>query len=1146
MVPLDGHAVLAGDDRDGDGTAALMLCSRCHTKNREGRRFCGECGLSFVSTCPSCGFLNEGGEKFCGGCGRSLMATASPVEPRFSSPKMYTPGHLAEKILTSKSALEGERKQVTVLFADLKGSMELLADRDPEEARKILDPVLERMMEAVHHYEGTVNQVMGDGVMALFGAPLAQEDHAVRACYAALRMQESVKRYGEEVRRTEGVLIQIRVGLNSGDVVVRSIGSDLRMDYTAVGQTTHLAARMEQVATPGSILLAPETFALAEGFVQTAPLGPIGVKGLPSPINVFELTGASPFHSRLQAAAARGLTRFVGRDTEIGLLRQALDLAGGGHGQVVAVVGEPGVGKSRLVWEFTHSHGTRAWRVLEAAAVSYGKITTYFPVVALLKNYFQIEPRDGERRIREKLTGKLLSVDRALEPVLPVLCSVLDVPVDDPGWAKLEPSERRRQTLDGLKRLFLRESQIQPLLLVFEDLHWIDSETQALLNSLVESVPTGRLLLLVTYRPEYTHTWGSKTYYQQLRVDVLPVGTAEELLDALIGQDAGLSALKDMLIRRTEANPFFIEEAVRALAEIQLLVGERGAYRLAGPTPSLTLPTTAQAILAARIDRLAPQDKRLLQAAAVVGKDVPFVLLQAIAEEPENQLRAGLAQLQTAEFLYEAQLFPELEYTFKHALTHEVAYRGLLHDRRRALHAKVVKAIEALYRDRRDEQIERLAHHALRAEMWEPALNYSRQAGAKAAARSALADARSWFEQALTILPRLHESPSTLELGFDIRQELRPMLVQLGDVRQARDRLSEAADLAERLNDNRRRGHAWALLANSHVLLGELDEAYECGIRAVTIARAMGDPEIRVLANTYLAQAQYYRGEYGHAAELASENITAQSSVQADASFAHLIPLMVNDRFWLVVSLAQLGRFAAAAEYESDALRLAGLTSQPYAVGMSHGGSATLSLLKGEWTRARSVIEAGLPLVRKASIGLMLPEGLALLAWALAQLGQTGDALDRARESERLVEGLVAKGLIGYLGWTYHCLGRAWLLVGNSSEALRLGKRSVEFSRGRRGYAAHALHLLGDIAVHPERFSTEGGEAHYREALALAEPRNMRPLVAHCHAGLGRLYLRAGREQDAQEHLVTATTMYREMDMRFWLETTETEMGKLR
>src|SRR2546428_638208 len=442
MVPLDGHAVLAGDDRDGDGTAALMLCSRCHTKNREGRRFCGECGLSFVSTCPSCGFLNEGGEKFCGGCGRSLMATASPVEPRFSSPKMYTPGHLAEKILTSKSALEGERKQVTVLFADLKGSMELLADRDPEEARKILDPVLERMMEAVHHYEGTVNQVMGDGVMALFGAPLAQEDHAVRACYAALRMQESVKRYGEEVRRTEGVLIQIGVGLNSGDVVVRSIGSDLRMDYTAVGQTTHLAARMEQVATPGSILLAPETFALAEGFVQTAPLGPIGVKGLPSPINVFELTGASPFHSRLQAAAARGLTRFVGRDTEIGLLRQALDLAGGGHGQVVAVVGEPGVGKSRLVWEFTHSHGTRAWRVLEAAAVSYGKITTYFPVVWLLKNYFQIEPRDGERRIREKLTGKLLSVDRALEPVLPVLCSVLDVPVDDPGWAKLEPSER--------------------------------------------------------------------------------------------------------------------------------------------------------------------------------------------------------------------------------------------------------------------------------------------------------------------------------------------------------------------------------------------------------------------------------------------------------------------------------------------------------------------------------------------------------------------------------------------------------------------------------------------------------------------------------------------------------------------------------
>jgi class 3 adenylate cyclase len=619
----------------------------------------------------------EAGSRFCDSCGAALAAAQPPpAVSRFAAPESYTPKHLAEKILTSKGSLEGERKQVTVLFADLKGSMELLADRDPEEARKLLDPVIEHMMEAVHRYEGTVNQVMGDGIMALFGAPLAHEDHAVRACYAALRMQESVKRYAEDVFRRHGVPVEIRVGLNSGEVVVRAIGSDLHMDYTAVGQTTHLAARMEQMARPGTILLAPDTLALAEGFVQVMSRGPVPVKGLAAPIEIFELAGASPVRSRLQAAASRGLTRFVGRDAEIELLRQALGRAGEGHGQVVAVVGEPGVGKSRLVWEFTHSHRSQGWLVLETASVSYGKATTYFPVIELLRSYFGIEPRDDDRKMREKVTGKLLSLDRALEPTLSVFLSLLDVPVGDAEWTKLDPSQRRRHTLDALKRLLLRESQVQPVLLVVEDLHWIDSETQAWLDLLVESLPTVRLLLLVNYRPEYGHVWGSKTYYQQVRLDPLPLASAEELLDGLLGTGPGLGDLRRLLIDRTQGNPFFLEESVRALVETRALTGERGSYRLAGPVHSLQLPATAQAILAARIDRLAPGDKRLLQAAAVVGKDVPFPLLEAIAEEPKERLREGLARLQAAEFLYEARLFPDLEYTFKHALTHEVAYGG--------------------------------------------------------------------------------------------------------------------------------------------------------------------------------------------------------------------------------------------------------------------------------------------------------------------------------------------------------------------------------------------------------------------------------------------------------------------------------------
>jgi class 3 adenylate cyclase/tetratricopeptide (TPR) repeat protein len=823
-----------------------MKSPRCQHENRSGAKFCEECATPLARTCSNCGSQLSATAKFCPECAHPVAGATSP-EARFASPQSYTPKHLAEKILTSKAALEGERKQVTVLFADLKGSMELLADRDPEEARKILDPVLERMIEAVHRYEGTVNQVMGDGIMALFGAPLAHEDHAVRACYAALGMQESVGRYAEDVFRRHGAPVEIRMGLNSGEVVVRAIGSDLHMDYTAVGQTTHLAARMEQMARPGTILLAPETLALAEGFIQVTSRGPVPVKGLAAPIEIFELTGASPVRSRLHAAAARGLTRFVGRDAEIELLRQALGRAGEGHGQVVAIVGEPGVGKSRLVWEFTHSHCSQGWLVLETASVSYGKATTYLPVIEVLRSYFEIQPRDDSRKMREKVTRKLLSLDRALEPTLPAFLSLLDVPVEDLEWTKLDPSQRKRQTLDALKRLLVRESQEQPVLLVVEDLHWIDSETQAWLDLLVESVPTARLLLLVNYRSDYRHAWGGKTYYQQVRLDALPMASAEELLVALLGTGPDLKDLRRLLIDRTQGNPFFLEESVRTLVETGILAGAPGSYRLMKAPQSLEIPATAHAILAARIDRLEPDDKRLLQSASVIGKDVPLILLEAIAGSPPDELRQRLARLQAAEFLYEAQIFPEVEYTFKHALTHEVTYGAMLQGRRLELHGRIVAAIETFYGARLDEHVERLAHHAVRSELGERAVRYLRQAGLKAAARSALRDALSFFEQALGVLEALPESPSRLEQAFDIRLELRPAISNLGEVRPTLERLREAQTLAERLNDDRRQGWVSAFMTNTHSLLGELEEALATGTRALEIAGCLGEQRLRLL-----------------------------------------------------------------------------------------------------------------------------------------------------------------------------------------------------------------------------------------------------------------------------------------------------------
>jgi class 3 adenylate cyclase/tetratricopeptide (TPR) repeat protein len=1121
-----------------------MKCPRCQQENRPGAKFCEECAAPLARACVNCGAQLSATAKFCSECAHPAGRTAPPAPQRFGAPETYIPKHLAERIINSKAALEGERKQVTVLFADLKGSMELLADRDPEEARKILDPVLTLMMDAVHRYEGTVNQVMGDGIMALFGAPLAHEDHAVRACYAALRMQDVVRRCSDDLRRTQGVEVQIRVGLNSGEVVVRSVGSDLRMDYTAVGQTTHLAARMEQLAPPGTVRLTAETMRLAEGYVEVRSRGPIPVKGVPAPIDIFELTGVGQARTRLQAATLRGLTRFVGRDAEVEHLRRVLTQAGAGRGQVVAIVGEAGVGKSRLTYEFTHSHRVQDWLILEASSVSYGKATSYLPVIDLLKGYFKIGDRDNHREMRDKVMGRVLGLDRAFEPLLPPLLPLFDVPVEDATWQTLDAPQRRQRTLDAVKRLLLRESQVQPLLVVFEDLHWIDGETQALLDSLVDSLGSARLLLLVNYRPEYQHGWVSKTAYSQMRLDALGAESAGELLEALLGDDPGLGPLKQLLVKR--GNPFFLEETVRTLVETKALDGSRGRYRLTQPLQALQVPPTVQTILAARIDRLAAEDKRLLQAASVVGKDVPFALLQAIAELQDEALRGGLDRLRAAEFLYETGLFPDLEYAFKHALTHEVTYGSLLQDRRRILHARIVDAIETLHRDRLSDQVERLAHHAARGELREKAMQYLRQAGVKARARSALADARAWFEQAIRVLDALPESPSTLNAGLETRLELRSVLTQMGEIRQVRERLREAEDLAERLNDDRQRGRVCALMTNSYSMLGELDEAHTSAIRALAIARELGDLELRVLATAYLEQVQYFRGQFERAVDLAIGNLSSSPADLVSEDFVRRgARPYVDDRFWLVMSLAQLGRFTEASQYDAEALQLAESTQHPHAVRQAHRAAALVCLLKGAWDHARSHIEHAIAVIRTGNVGFFLPDAISISAWVLAQLGAADGSLNRIREGEQLLEDHAAKGLVGRLGSGYHALGRACLLLGRLDDAQRLADRAIEFSPGQLGFAADTLHLLGDIATHPDRFDAAGGEGHYRKALALAEPRGMRPLIAHCHLGLGKLYRRTDNQEEAHEHLTVATTMYRDMGMTYWLEKTEAEMREL-
>jgi tetratricopeptide (TPR) repeat protein len=976
------------------------------------------------------------------------------------------------------------------------------------------------------------------------GQPLAHEDHAVRACYAALGMQMSVKQYAAQIQRTQGVPIHIRVGLNSGEVVVRSIGSDLHMDYSAIGQTTHLVARMEQMAMPGSILLTPEALRLVEGYVQVTSQGSVAVKGLSAPVEVYELVGAGPVRSRLQAAAVGGLTRFVGRARELDDLDQALQFAGSGHGQVVALVGEAGVGKSRLVYEFVHSHRPQGWRVLEAASVSYGKATPYFPVVELLKRYVPVEDRDEPRTVRAKVTGHILSLDETLQETIPALLALLDaLPADSP-FLRLDPPQRRQCTLAALKQVLLRESQAQPLLLVFEDLHWIDSETQAFLDSLVDSLPTTHILLLVNYRPEYRHGWGGKTYYTQLRLDPLPPARADELLQALLGTDPSLTALTPLLTARTEGNPFFLEESVQTLIETQVLVGERGSYRLAQSLASLQVPATVQAVLAARIDRLLPEEKRLLQTASVIGYEVPLPLLQAIAELPDEGLLRGLGHLQAAEFLYETRLFPDHEYTFKHALTNEVAYGSLLQERRRSLHARIVEALEGLAGDWLPEQVERLAHHALRGEVWDKALAYGRQAGEKALARSAHREAVGYFEQALSAVSHLPETRDTREQAIDLRLALHTALFPSGDWWRILAYLREAEALAVALDDPRRLGQVSVFLSVYFLNMGAHDQAIAAAQHALALATAGGEVVLQALANRFLGQAYRAHGDYRRAIDYLGQAVALFERAWRYERFGQVTLPAVTSRAELAWCHAELGLFAEGRALGDEGLRIAEAVNHLVSLMLASWAIGWLSLRQGDLPRALPLLERAVDLCHEADLPAYFPQMAAALGAAYILGGRVADAVPLLTQA---MEQSTATARIYFETLCRLSLGEAQMLAGRLEEAHALAERVLTLTHDHqeRGHQAYALRLLGDIMARHDPLRAEPAEEYFRQALALAEELGMRPLVAHCHFGLGTLYAKIGRPEQAHTELTTAIELYRTMEMTFWLPQAEAALAQV-
>ena len=1044
-----------------------------------------------------------------------------------------TPQYLARQILNSRSALEGERKQVTVLFADVQGSTALIEGIDPEQAAQRLAPALQAMIDAVHEYEGTVNKIQGDGIMALFGAPLAHEDHAVRACFAALAIQD-------RLRRLDQTALSVRVGLHSGEVVVRSVNNDLSMDYDAVGPTVHLASRMEQLAAPGTIRLTAAAERLAEGFVEVQSLGLTDVKGLSAPIETFELRAKTGIQTRWEVSAARTLTRFVGRDTEMAALKPVLDLAGAGNGQIAAIVGEAGMGKSRLVHEFIEQAELSGWTVRMTGASPHAQNTAFMPIGRLLRSFFDVRATDSQETIARNARQRIATVAPELAPILTPLFSVLDLPVDDPAWTQADPQARRQQIIDAIRALALRRAEDIKLLLVFEDLHWIDTETQAVLDSLVAALGAARIMLLVTYRPEYHHQWAAKSYYQLVSLTPLQAATAESLLDALLGQDTSMLPLRPLLIERTEGRPLFVEETVRALADGGILQGDPGAYVLARAVDRIDIPDSVQSVLAARIDRLAPDLKSLVQTASVIGRELSFDLLVAITDLPADDVRDHLSTLQSAEFLYEVQSFPQRAYIFKHALTQDVAYDSLLREQRHDRHGRIVSAIEKLYADRIAEQVDRLAYHALRGEVWDKALHYARRAADRALERSSNLAALEFFEDALTAVKQLPSTPDNTADHIDLHFGIRDVFFVVGHLAEILPHLDAAEALAKTIDDRRRLAQVLLYKSGYHWQVGQQDEAVRDGQSALDIGLGERNAEITALAHYRIGTAKTWQADFVGAIENMRE---AQRLFSSDIDrevwqFGGLTnAFCYGFESWC---LAELGDFDKAIAVGRIGLEMADRADHAYTL-WTAGGTCLIQpyVRQGRFKDAIAIGERCL----KRQEYLEAPVGFTWIAskvaWSHACIGNRAAAEMWAGRAMTNWEAIALRAAAENLSWD----GVLWLseahrAIGDYDVARATAGQALELAVARKepGHAAWAEWLIAMADMALGGAPAEALIARFENAAKIAADRSMRPLLAHCQHGLGAVYAGLNQTEKSDRCLAEAKSDFQAMGMVYWLD----------
>jgi predicted ATPase/class 3 adenylate cyclase len=1095
-----------------------MRCPRCQAENPASAKFCSDCGARLETLCPGCGHANAPGARFCNECGRALDHAEAPAEAAVP----YTPKHLADRVLGYRSALEGERKQVTVLFVDIVDSSRLAEQLDPEVMHRLMDRTLRLMAGTVHRYEGTVNQFLGDGLMALFGAPVALEDHAFRAVQAALTIRETVAGYSEQLKREQGVELELRLGLNSGLVVVGKIGDDLRMDYTAVGDTTNLAARMQALAEPGTILMTDATHRLVSDYVRWEALGEVLVKGRSAPVSVFKVLGRQRRRTRLEIGAHLGLTGLVGRQRELAILGDCFARIKGGRGHVVGIVGEPGVGKSRLLHEFRTSFQSEDIAWLEGHCAPYGQTMPYLPLLEMCKASFNIDDDDNPLQIDQKLRQGLQQLEPEVASALPYLRELLGAAGQDESLRHLDPKDKRQRTFEALRRLMFARDRQRPVVFIFEDLHWIDRTSEDFLAFAIETLAAVPALLLTTCRPGYAARWSDKTYCTQVALDLLAEREVETMLERLLGIVGPPADLVRVVWEKAEGNPLFVEEIVRSLREHGLVDVRDGSLVWRGDR-DVQFPGTVQDIIRARLDRLDEHVKRTAQTASVIGRGFALAVLSRVAERP-TEVPHDLDALKRLELVHETRLYPEPEYGFKHGVIQDVAYQTLLLQRRRELHGAIGHAIEELYADRLDEQAAILAYHYARSEQTDRAIAYALRAGDRAARLHANAEATTYYEQALAMARARSATADVQRALIDSTVRLAAVGLTRQDVIE-RDRanLEEARTLAGALGDEPRLGQVLYWLGRVAYVLAQPSRAIDFAQRSLDIAERLGDEGLAAPPVSLMGRIYWQKSDYRQASQLLARgaaqmrrlgNKTEEATAAGFAAFA----------------LGLMGEFEQALGYADHALELAHEIKNPFAEAAVFLNRAVVHGERGDWPLALSDFDNARRIAEEIGDLFRVYVAKCFEGHVRTMSGHPGPGRRLIEESLALGEQIGSRFVLArqksFLAAALLALGEVDGVAALCREAIRLGEAAEDrFPQG------HAHRTLAEMLLRTDAASRAEGERLMRQAIDILQELGTRPELARTHVRYARRLLDLGDRERALALLDSAATLSREMAM---------------